>query len=104
MIVLRVLVLVVCAIKAEALSGRSVPAWVQKAGGLKFDCTGCGDCCKVSGDVWLSSDEVVDIAATLGLTLEDFEQRHTDVSIEAGGYKRLTSSPKGCTFLTRCLC
>lgn len=28
-----------------------VPSWVQKAGGLKFDCTGCGDCCKVDSRI-----------------------------------------------------
>ena len=34
--------------------------------GLQFDCTGCGKCCKVDGDVWLAPEEVSSIMLHLG--------------------------------------
>jgi len=34
--------------------------------GLQFDCTGCGKCCKVDGDVWLAPEEVSSIMSKLG--------------------------------------
>lgn len=44
--------------------------------GLRFECTGCGDCCSgSSGYVWLNEDEIVAIADYLKLTLDEFAQR-----------------------------
>ena len=40
------------------------------------------------------------MASSLGLSQDQFEARHCDVAIE-GGWRRLTSSANGCTFLTR---
>lgn len=39
--------------------------------GLKFECTGCGKCCKVDGDVWLAPEEVESIMAHLGFGNDD---------------------------------
>ena len=33
--------------------------WYEK--GLDFSCTGCGNCCRVDGDVWLAPEEVANI-------------------------------------------
>jgi uncharacterized protein len=46
------------------------------AEGLRFECTGCGQCCTgSSGYVWLNEDEIVNIAAYLKISLDEFAQR-----------------------------
>lgn len=96
-----------CLMQIEALSSHAaVPSWVSARGGLPFDCTGCGDCCKVEGDVWLSPSEAADMAASLKLTSQSFDDAHCDVIEEGSGWRRLISvAPSasglgGCTFLT----
>jgi len=76
-----------------------VTSWYSTAGGLSFDCTSCGDCCKVTGDVWMTSAEAKDLATSVGLSPAQFDMKHTDTAIEPGGYRRLTAAPS-CTFLT----
>ena len=44
--------------------------------GLGFDCTECGKCCKVSGDVWLAPEEVAGVAALLNVTAKAFREQH----------------------------
>jgi uncharacterized protein len=45
--------------------------------GLKFACTGCGDCCTgAPGYVWLSPTEIEAMAAVVGLPVEEFQRRH----------------------------
>jgi Fe-S-cluster containining protein len=45
--------------------------------GLKFDCTGCGDCCTGDpGYVWVSRAEIEALAAELGLSVEQFEKQY----------------------------
>ncbi len=46
--------------------------------GLKFSCTGCGDCCTgAPGYVWVNKQEIADIASLLGLAIEEFEDQYT---------------------------
>jgi Fe-S-cluster containining protein len=43
------------------------------AEGLHFECTGCGQCCTGSpGYIWVSEEEIEQIAAFLNLTIDDF--------------------------------
>ncbi|MCB1112058.1 MAG: YkgJ family cysteine cluster protein [Chlamydiales bacterium] len=43
--------------------------------GLRFKCTGCGQCCTGEpGAVWVSEEEVVAIADELGITVEEFSR------------------------------
>jgi Fe-S-cluster containining protein len=45
--------------------------------GLRFACTGCGDCCTGEpGYVWVSQAEIEALAAAQGLSVEQFEQRY----------------------------
>lgn len=46
------------------------------AEGLRFECTGCGRCC-TGGDgyAWVSVDEIFDLAAALGLEVDEFGRR-----------------------------
>ena len=46
------------------------------ADGLRFECTGCGDCCTgAPGYVWVTRDEIVELAQHLGMEQSAFEQK-----------------------------
>jgi Fe-S-cluster containining protein len=45
--------------------------------GLKFRCTGCGDCCTgAPGYVWVNKDEIAAIAARVGMEVDAFESKY----------------------------
>ena len=42
--------------------------------GLRFECTGCGDCCTgAPGFVWVNGEEIRALAVVVGLSPEEFE-------------------------------
>jgi Fe-S-cluster containining protein len=48
------------------------------ADGLKFSCSGCGDCCTgAPGFVWVNQQEIAELAAHLELSLGDFQDQYT---------------------------
>jgi len=50
---------------------------VWYAGGLRFQCTQCGDCCSgAEGYVWVNQEEIDGMARRLGMTPADFESRY----------------------------
>lgn len=47
------------------------------AEGLRFECTGCGQCCTGSpGYIWVTTQEIEQIAQFLNLTIKEFSQRY----------------------------
>ncbi|MFO0897541.1 MAG: YkgJ family cysteine cluster protein [Pirellulales bacterium] len=45
--------------------------------GLRFQCTGCGDCCTgAPGFVWVNGQEIAALAARLGQSVEEFEGKY----------------------------
>jgi len=45
--------------------------------GLRFTCTGCGDCCTGSpGYVWVTNEEIAKLAALVRLSVEEFEAEY----------------------------
>src|SRR6185503_5784997 len=45
--------------------------------GLKFRCTGCGDCCTgAPGYVWVNKEEIAAIAALVGMEVDAFESKY----------------------------
>ena len=62
-----------------------------------FNCTGCGDCCRVDGDVWLNGAEGVALAKELGLSRAEMAERYIDFSIDVGSpdgdWQRLRKRP-----------
>ncbi|MDO4627902.1 MAG: YkgJ family cysteine cluster protein [Planctomycetia bacterium] len=72
--------------------------WYRK--GLQFECKECGGCCSgAPGYVWLSEEEIENIATRLGLSVPDFEFRYVR---EVGNRKSLTEFPNGdCVFYDR---
>ena len=49
--------------------------WYQD--GLKFRCSGCGDCCTgAPGYVWVNKEEIAQIAAQVEMDVDEFEQKY----------------------------
>lgn len=45
--------------------------------GLRFQCTGCGDCCTgAPGYVWVNAEEIAALAAELNMEVDQFEKRY----------------------------
>lgn len=74
------------------------PADVWYAEGLAFECTGCGDCCTgAPGYVWVSDEEVDQLAAWLTLDRDVFVRRFVR---KVGSRKSLVEFASGdCVFL-----
>ena len=44
--------------------------------GLRFECTACGKCCSgAPGYVWVTGEEIADLARVMAITEEEFRQR-----------------------------
>lgn len=65
--------------------------------GLRFRCTGCGDCCTgAPGYVWVNKAEIAALAEHMGLAVEEFESRFVR---GVGVRKSLYEHPNGdCVF------
>lgn len=71
--------------------------WYQE--GVKFKCTGCGQCCTgAPGVVWVSDEEVELLSKHLLLSVEKFCQKYTRL---INGRRSLNELPKtyDCVFL-----
>ena len=71
------------------------------AAGLRFQCTGCGNCCTgAPGHVWVNQAEIEALAAHLGTTIDEFEARY----VRPVGIRRsLVEFPNGdCAASTPC--
>lgn len=56
---------------------KTLPLWVQKEQGLRFECTQCGACCRGGpGYVWVDAPEIAALAGHLGLDAEAFGRRY----------------------------
>lgn len=67
--------------------------------GLQFACTQCGNCCTgTPGYVWVSPKERTDIAALLGISLDEFLARYT--RIVNGRVSLLERANGDCVLLT----
>jgi Fe-S-cluster containining protein len=68
------------------------------ADGLRFTCTGCGDCCTgAPGYVWVNQQEIDALAARLGMSVEAFEKQY----VRQVGVRRTLKERKNydCVFL-----
>ena len=61
--------------------------------GLQFECTACGKCCGgAPGYVWLTDEEITDLAQAMQLAEEDFRERFVR---RVGGGQSLKEYPDG---------
>ena len=71
------------------------------ADGLRFDCTRCQRCCRIEpGFVFLSANDLEQLAAHLGLTTTEVRERYCR-DVDAGGVTRLSLDERenyDCTF------
>ena len=85
---------------AKALSNRkdigTDGPWYAE--GLRFGCRRCGNCCTgPPGYVWVSPEEREDVAAFLGLSVKEFDERYCRAAL---GRISLREMPNGdCIFL-----
>jgi len=81
-------------------AGPVVDHGVWYAGGLRFECTQCGNCCSGSpGYVWLTVEDMERMAAHLHLAFDDFTRRYVR---QVGQRFSLLEKPDyDCVFLTR---
>ena len=56
--------------------------WLDSMKQLPFDCTGCGNCCKTTGNVYMSPEEVIAAAAFKNMTTENFIDTYADYKLE----------------------
>lgn len=71
--------------------------------GLRFKCTGCGGCCTgAPGVVWVSDDEIADMAQYLKMTVQEFTRRYVRQMGERLSLKELANYD--CIFLKERKC
>ncbi len=51
----------------------NAPPWYRD--GLRFSCSGCGDCCRGEGYVYVDEDEIERLATFLEITREEFGRK-----------------------------
>ena len=69
------------------------------ASGIRFECTGCGECCKARhgyGYIYLTLQERRNLAAHLGMRTSAFTRKHCATT---GGYVHLRDPSNDCRFL-----
>ncbi|QEG39685.1 YkgJ family cysteine cluster protein [Roseimaritima ulvae] len=78
------------------MAGRSAKPWYHE--GLRFECSGCGDCCSGEpGFVWVEPEEIAAMAEKMEMPVPEFEDKF--VREESEG-KSLIEYPDGdCIFL-----
>ncbi len=77
------------------MSDNSNRPWYKD--GLRFQCTGCGDCCTgAPGYVWVNKKDIAALAVELGITAAEVESQYVR---EIGVRKSLHEYPNGdCVF------
>ena len=61
---------------------RHKSTWLDSMKQLPFDCTGCGNCCKTTGNVYMSPEEVSSAASYKNMTTSKFIDLYADYRLE----------------------
>ncbi|MCK4564824.1 MAG: YkgJ family cysteine cluster protein [Verrucomicrobia bacterium] len=64
-----------------------------------FKCTGCGDCCRWSGSVLLTENDIATISAHLGVLDQEFIDHHTRLAPNRIRLALLDKADGSCAFL-----
>ncbi|MBN2163995.1 MAG: YkgJ family cysteine cluster protein [Pontiellaceae bacterium] len=65
----------------------------------RFQCAGCGECCRWSGSVLLEDDDIRAMAEHLGLSEQDFIRDHTRLAPNRQQLALLDQEDGSCAFL-----
>ena len=65
----------------------------------QFKCSGCGECCRWTGSVLLTDQDLSEIARHLGVSEPDFIERHTRLAPNRQQLALLDQSDGSCAFL-----
>lgn len=80
------------------MAGQNSDIWYKQ--GLRFECTGCGKCCTGSpGYVWVTEEEIKQIAELLKLPVETFKMRYIRRVDNRYSLIEKRSFPHDCVFL-----
>lgn len=77
-------------------------SWYQARGGLKFECTGCGECCRSPGYVEFTPVDITRAAAHL--EIEELTFRDEYLVWDQGSWRIQVEDGAPCTFLEGDLC
>jgi Fe-S-cluster containining protein len=66
----------------------------------RYECTGCGNCCRWEGHVHVTQREIEAIAEYLGIELEEFLERYTELTRNRQGLSLIDQENGACFFLT----
>jgi len=69
-----------------------------------FKCTGCGTCCRWAGSVLLTDRDIAAMAVRLGLSEQEFIDRHTRLAPNRRQLALLDHPDGSCSFLGRNRC
>jgi Fe-S-cluster containining protein len=65
----------------------------------RFNCSGCGECCRWTGSVLLTSGDIAALAVHLGLDEQQFIDRHTRLAPNRQQLALLDQPSGSCEFL-----
>lgn len=66
----------------EFVNLRHKSTWLDSMKQLPFDCTGCGNCCKTTGNVYMSPEEVLSAASYKNITASKFVDSYAGYKLE----------------------
>jgi len=82
-----------CFTTTRAFEFSSSKPWWEVKGGLNFDCTSCGKCCTIQGQILANKAEVSGIAKELKISEGDFFEKHVTGWNADGTWFTLKSKP-----------
>lgn len=65
----------------------------------RFSCTGCGECCRWGGSVLLEEQDLVRLAACMGISEQEFIDAHTRLAPNRRQLALLDQADGSCAFL-----
>eukprot|EP00532_Pseudo-nitzschia_australis_P014902 CAMPEP_0168284456 /NCGR_PEP_ID=MMETSP0141_2-20121125/23514_1 /TAXON_ID=44445 /ORGANISM="Pseudo-nitzschia australis, Strain 10249 10 AB" /LENGTH=302 /DNA_ID=CAMNT_0008228457 /DNA_START=148 /DNA_END=1053 /DNA_ORIENTATION=+ len=74
---------------------RQESTWLDSMKQMPFECTGCGNCCKTTGNVYMSPQEVSSAASYKNTTTSEFIDSYAGYRLETTGTSKSVSAGDG---------
>ncbi|MDD4871232.1 MAG: YkgJ family cysteine cluster protein [Kiritimatiellae bacterium] len=72
----------------------------KTCGDTNFSCQRCGTCCRWSGHVLLTQQDIKTLSSTLGMNENNFIQCHTNITVNRAQLSLTEQADGACCFLT----